>query len=581
MRSAPAWWRALGGPWCVSVWSGIIGVIFVIPAGIWSAVYSNLTVPQSLVTEFIAAAVGILVLWWAHAWWLSPDRAGQRHRAWIAVATFAVLGLIRIAVLFGARAVLGIEQPWSVAQAIFTGGAYSVVILGLVAIVVDAVRQHARTMEDLEHAQQSLARVAEVETDEVEALQRVYVEQVVDQVRAEISDLRESADPAAVAAGIQEVSDRLVRAGSHSLQSGEVVEQALTVPRPRVGLRKVLAGVQPAAPVIGPVAFEALVFTAVARDFGLTLAVVNAVVATTVLIAGNLLLSRVAHQHWPVRGRLPVLFVSYLAVGFAATVTVQGIFVLLDSYRPMWIGALSVALFMTLASIIPSMRRLQEEAEAEFAESLSPLAAQTARVRTLAEEQRRRLSHLMHGGLQAEMTAAAVSVSRSLERGDSGPEVEKLVDALVDLLSSQAASLESPSDKQTLDDVIDTWRLALEIDFQESPDARAILDAEPELSQRLVDVVSEALTNAVRHSLTREVSVTVGRAESQALSVVVEHPGALTRQATGLGSQTLDEACEDWSLTAGQGLVRLEALVVSRSGEVGGQALPSAVVAPR
>lgn len=564
MRSAPAWWRAIGGPWCVSVWSGVIGLIFVIPAGIWTAVYSSLTVPQSLVTEFIAAGVGILILWWAHAWWLSPDRAGQRHRAWIAVATFAVLGLIRIAVLFGARAVLSIEQPWSVAQAIFTGGAYSIVILGLVAIVVDAVRQHARTMEDLEHAQQSLARVAEVETDEVEALQRAYVEQVVEQVRIEISELRGSADPVAVAAGIQEVSDRLVRAGSHSLQTGEVVEQALTVPRPRVGLRNVLSGVRPAAPVIGPVAFEALVFTAVVRDFGLTLAVVNAVVATTVLIAGNLLLGRVARRHWPSRGRLPLLFVSYLAIGLAATITVQGVFVLLDSYRPMWIGALSVALFMTLASIIPSMRRLQEEAEVEFAESLAPLAAQTARVRALAEEQRRRLSHLMHGGLQAEMTAAAMAVSRSLERGDPGPIAEQRIDDLVGLLSSQPAALDVQGATQSLDEVVDTWRLALEIDFQESPGARAILDDDPELSKRLVDVVSEALTNAVRHSVAREVSVRVSPADPDGLCVVVEHPGALARQSAGLGSQTLNAVCEHWALTAGEGFVRFEARLSGR-----------------
>lgn len=559
MRSAPAWWRALGGPWCVSVWSGVIGLVFIIPAGIWTSVYSNLTVPQSLATELIAAAVGILILWWAHAWWLSPERAGQRHRAWIAVATFAVLGLIRIAVLFGAREALGIEQPWSVAQAIFTGGAYSIVILGLVAVVVDAVRQHARTMEDLEHAQQSLARVAEVETHEVEALQRAYVEQVVDQVRTEISELRGSADPAAVAAGIQEVSDRLVRAGSHSLLSGEVVEQALTVPRPRVGLRKVLSGVRPAAPVIGPVAFEALAFTAVARDFGLTLAVVNAVVATIVLIAGNLLLCRIAQQHWRARGRLPLLFVSYLAIGAAATIIVQGIFVLLDSYRPMWIGALSVALFMTLTSIIPSMRRLQLDAEAEFAESLGPLAAQTARVHALAEEQRRRLSRLMHGGLQAEMTAAAVAISRGLESGDGTASVASRVDALEQLVQGQLATLDAAPQAQTLDDVIETWQLALEIDFQKSPDVRAILDADPELSQRLVDVVSEAMTNAVRHSVTREVSVRVGRTESQALSVAVEHPGTLTRQATGLGSQTFNAVCEHWALSDDEGFVRFEA----------------------
>ena len=71
MRTAPAWWRALGGPWCVSIWSGIVGVAFVIPSAIWTAIYSPLSLWESAAGEVAAAAVSLLVLWWAHAWWLS------------------------------------------------------------------------------------------------------------------------------------------------------------------------------------------------------------------------------------------------------------------------------------------------------------------------------------------------------------------------------------------------------------------------------------------------------------------------------------------------------------------------------
>jgi len=100
MSPAPAWWRALGGPWCISVWSGIVGGAFVIPSAIWTTVYSPLTFAEAALAEVLAAAVSILFLWLAHAWWLSPRKADQPHRAVIAVSTFAVVGLVRLMALF-------------------------------------------------------------------------------------------------------------------------------------------------------------------------------------------------------------------------------------------------------------------------------------------------------------------------------------------------------------------------------------------------------------------------------------------------------------------------------------------------
>ena len=72
MRAAPAWWQAIGGPWCVSIWSGIVGGAFVIPTTIWTTLYSPLTLAEAASAESVAAAISILFLWWAHSWWLRP-----------------------------------------------------------------------------------------------------------------------------------------------------------------------------------------------------------------------------------------------------------------------------------------------------------------------------------------------------------------------------------------------------------------------------------------------------------------------------------------------------------------------------
>lgn len=564
MRTAPAWWRALGGPWCVSIWSGIVGVAFVIPSAIWTAIYSPLSLWESAVGEIAAAVVSLLVLWWAHAWWLSPSRAGQRHRSLLAVATFALVGLVRLAMLYAAREALGIEHPWSPTQALITGGVYSVAMLSIVAIVVDSLRRHALTMAELEQARESLAQANTVEADDVEVLQRRYVEGLLEQVSDAVRALRSVDDGQRVAQEIQSASDRIVRAGSHSLHDGVVVDEALTAPSRPVRLGKVLAGVRPAAPILGPIAFEALVFTAAARDFGLPFALVNFVLASAVLAAGCLVLTSVAKRHWPRKGRLPLLLASYLVIGLIATVAGQLAITLLDEFQPLWTGGISFALFMVVVSIGPSMRRAQVESESELASAVSDLAVELVRVRSLAEEQRRQYAHLMHGGVQAEMTAAALAISRAAEAGEPTEAILARADELVALLEQQRESLDAEGTREALADVIDTWRLALDIEVSIDSQAEALMSSDADLARRVVDVVSEGLTNAVRHASARTVTVWVSARSMTGVEVEVSHPGVLTPGSRGQGSEVLDEACDEWSRTESEGNVRLVGQVVSR-----------------
>lgn len=114
----------------------------------------------------------------------------------------------------------------------------------IVAVLVDAVRRHALAMAELEQAKETLARATETEVVQVEELQRTFAEQVLRQVQQAVTELRHGDDPRQLAASIQEMSDRLVRAGSHDLQAGVVVESALAAPRPHRWWRNVGGGEQ-------------------------------------------------------------------------------------------------------------------------------------------------------------------------------------------------------------------------------------------------------------------------------------------------------------------------------------------------
>jgi len=283
------------------------------------------------------------------------------------------------------------------------------------------------------------------------------------------------------------------------------------------------------------------------------------------LVAGNLLLGRMARRRWPSRGRLLLLFGAYLVIGLVATLVVQGVLLALGEFRPLWTGGFAFALFMLLASILPSMRRMQADAERALADSVAQLTVALGRVRSLAAEQRRHLAHLMHGGMQAELTAAAVAITRSLERGDSAEVVDARVDELVSLLESQVALMADPTGSQSLDDVIETWSLALDIELSMDDGAAAFMGRDPDLAGRVVDVVSEGLTNAVRHASVRTVRIDVREVPPGLIALDVVNAGRLDRTQHGQGSRVLDERCESWSLTADGDSVRLSARLISRA----------------
>jgi signal transduction histidine kinase len=237
----------------------------------------------------------------------------------------------------------------------------------------------------------------------------------------------------------------------------------------------------------------------------------------------------------------------------------------LGEFRPLWSGGVAFALFMLLVSILPSMRRLQADAERALADSVARLTIALARVRSLAVDQRRQLAHLMHGGLQAEMTAAALSISRAIERGDSKEVVDARIADLVSTLERQVPQATAPVGRQSLNDVIETWRLALDIELNVEGDAEQLLRRDPELASRVIDVVSEGMTNAVRHAAAREVRICVSEAVPGLIAVDVAHRGRLERLGQGQGSAGLDERCESWALQSEGDGIRLSARIGSKA----------------
>jgi len=95
------------------------------------------------------------------------------------------------------------------------------------------------------------------------------------------------------------------------------------------------------------------------------------------------------------------------------------------------------------------------------------------------------------------------------------------------------------------------------------PQAEALMSSDEEFARRVVDVVSEGLTNAVRHASARTVTVWVSARSMTGVEVEVSHPGVLTPGSRGQGSEVLDEACDEWSRIELDGCVQLTARVAA------------------
>jgi nitrate/nitrite-specific signal transduction histidine kinase len=97
------------------------------------------------------------------------------------------------------------------------------------------------------------------------------------------------------------------------------------------------------------------------------------------------------------------------------------------------------------------------------------------------------------------------------------------------------------------------------------PPANTLMSRDPELARRVVDVVSEGLTNAVRHASARTVTLTISSFGMAGVEVDVSHPGVLVPGESGQGSAVLDGACEEWARTTDGAQVTLECRLTSRA----------------
>lgn len=499
-------------------------------------------------------------------------RNPPRPRPWVAVGGFVAASVIRGVTISALLLAIGaIEDPlWTyriVASLINTGG-----LLLIVAVLVSAMRAHTRSLTQLMAVDRELIAtqsriVAEVTERNEETLGRVK-----DRLSHELAAL-DSLQGERTVAELQRLASDVVRPMSHELASSIPVSDVLAtdVEDAHVSTRQVISQMitqAPFRPGLNAVVFAVAMLASALGVFGSLGIALMAVVAASVALwswVANLFLPRLLTRLSPAGGLLLVGIAAFV-VGYLSSAAGGWVMKSTDAAKPLFIGGGAfIGVIVLLMALVTAVLRQQVASERELADSTKRLRWSVVRMRQVQWLQGQALSRALHGPVQAAVTSAALRLDAAVRAGQS---TESLLDEIradlrttVDVLD--APEVVGPPLDEALTRIIGTWAGICEVSAQVDPDLRGCLDADPVAGSTVVDLLTEAVSNSVRHGGATRVEVRVEAGGPDVIRLTVRDDGspASGSSGAGLGTSLLEACTLEWSRTDVPGGQVLQALL--------------------
>ncbi len=540
MTNRYPWVARAFGDNAVTVWSWLLILPFAVTV---MAGYEFVTGGQPVYrTLLVALTVHVLlglVLLVARFTVLRPGYA--HHRALSALALFVGIGAVRpfltlwIAVPFGVSVVTG-----DLVSRITINVVSAVVFLPLIAIVVDVLRHHGEVQRHLVAARSAVEQRRADANLRVDDLREEFAATVAARIDEAIASVGGDLEPERAAQLLQRISDDIVRPTSHALfRDDSMVEPPPEVAHPVglvVRLRRVASGLQPAPPLVVAAVYLTLVFPHFLTTYGPVVPLLQTPVIAAIYLMGNTatraICSRIDVAIW----RILALLACY--IGVAALAAAQNSFALsLFGYSAefYWAELVSYPFVAMVIAVILSVSTQLHEDEDSLAISLREQVQLASRAQNRLTDVRRRMAHLLHSTVQAELVAASLALrhNATADSGrplDAGAVVANTVAEIKRELIARA-TVGPPPAREGIGGIIAMWGTALRIDVTIDDDVWPILDADPARLTSVIDVLSEGFTNAVRHGTGTAVSLSI-RPVSDRETVVVEirSLGALAKE---------------------------------------------------
>ncbi|MGR6584405.1 MULTISPECIES: two-component system, sensor protein [Rhodococcus] len=536
------WWLRLGDRNIVTKWSWILTLPFAV------TVMANYYLCTG-VREVGVMAVGAFATHCVVGVMLLMARAVlAAHRSQLAaLALFAVIGAIRPFVLDAITRALELPvDPRPMLVRVALNVACSVVFLSLTAVLVSALRDRLALQRSLKVAgaavqlQQTRDRFR---LDQTRAQCRRELERSIETVMHAVAETE--LEGVRGAALLKRISDDVVRPMSHRLFR-EIPPIESPTPTVRLTARDRLIGVvrsvEPAPLYVPVFAYTALVTVYLLTTYGVTFTAVQLGVGFWLFVGGNACARRVVSSgDGPLR-RIATLSAVYCSSALISSTATWLLLTVFGRTPTFYLSSMAVYPLVALSvCLIRAADTQRQDEERQLRSALSRQALDAARIHAELMHTRRGLARLLHSSVQGELVAAAWSSGAVAGRPvDVAATIAHILDGLESDLS---ASSDQPADsdaRKRIDDLVTVWRYAIPVVSHVDDEVWAVIGSGSARLDSVVEILSEGLTNAVKHGAGGPVFLEVTLADARAVVVRISSPGRMpVARDSGIGLESL------------------------------------------
>lgn len=442
-------------------------------------------------------------------------------------------------------------------------------VLVVSAYVVNLIRERRYQIAQLESLNAELEQSINTVSSELISRNDATVERVRVVLEKELDQL-DSDNPSGSLARLHETATYVVRPLSHELanEMPEVTHVRIATDATPTNWGHVLDRIvrgKPFRPVLTAAFMSLEVIAVVATLRGVAGVILPIPLAQIVLLAAaNLVFDRFSRN-------LNVIWRLILAVALAAVTGVLvglGVWYGLNSGPLGWaLGIAAGTITVVLAIVVSIGSGVTRERDAiivELSHSTRELERSLTRRKQTQWLQNKSLSRALHGPVQTAVNAAAIKIDGALREGDVSSEMienirRELFESL-DVLGNTDGAVISLDDG--MNRIEKTWDGICEVSISISLDAHEKLDSDVIIRSCFIDMVTEAVSNAVRHGQATEVEVSAKSHDGDlVLDVRDNGPFVLVANAPGLGSSLLDDCTSAWSIQSASSGHHLHAVI--------------------
>ena len=159
------------------------------------------------------------------------------------------------------------------------------------------------------------------------------------------------------------------------------------------------------------------------------------------------------------------------------------------------------------------------------------------------------LAKVIHGDVQSKFLAVALRLSKAHVSESDLDQARADIDSAI-LSVSNSSGLQTEPFYSQFESIVEAWDGVCSIGLDAKPETLSLLDASIIGRSCAIQVISEAIANAAKHSKSPIIEVKLRHPREDLVSISISSDGKLSDlpASKGLGSQLLDEVTSEWKL---------------------------------